>query len=223
MPPPRPTSSFQQTPLSINTGSFANSAEHRKHVDDVLKEELGHLYVGIPGFIDAFFGDVPGLRPATQVVFDKRKEGDSPLFRVESDWQGWPEGGKEKDDLSWFAPRRDRLLDHVNGHRPVSGIRRRPLAQPHQPLQGSAANRKLDIGFVDGPNAGVNLQCRWSHILIPGDLKSSCCDVQDAWLVRKELHEFLECYTPYGDQVSGRLYSVGLPKKHLLRSCTNDC
>jgi hypothetical protein len=48
----------------LRDGSFANSTEHRKHVDDVLKEELGHLYVGIPGFFDAFFGDVPGLRPA---------------------------------------------------------------------------------------------------------------------------------------------------------------
>lgn len=34
-PPLRPIPSFQQTPLSINTGSFANSTEHRKHVDDV--------------------------------------------------------------------------------------------------------------------------------------------------------------------------------------------
>jgi hypothetical protein len=49
-PPPRPSSSFQQTPLSMNTGSFANSTEHHKHVDYVPKEELGHLYVAIPGF-----------------------------------------------------------------------------------------------------------------------------------------------------------------------------
>jgi hypothetical protein len=130
-PPPRATSSFQQTPLSINTGSFANSTEHRKHVDDVLKEELGHLYVDIPGFFKAFFGDVLGLRPAAQAVFDKCKEGDNPLFWIDSGWQGWPEGAKEKDVLSWFAPLTDRLLDLAEGHRPVSGIRRRPLAQPH--------------------------------------------------------------------------------------------
>ena len=134
-PPPRPTSSFQHTPLSINTGSFANSTEHRKHVDDVLKEELGHLYVGIPGFFEALFGDVPGLRPAAQAVFDKCKEGESPLFRVESGWEGWPEGAKEKEVLSWFAPLTDRLLDLAEGHRSVSRVRRRPLAQPHQPLK----------------------------------------------------------------------------------------
>ncbi|KAI0570679.1 hypothetical protein Alg215_10901 [Pyrenophora tritici-repentis] len=164
-PPPRPISSFQQTPLSINTGSFANSTEHRKHVDDVLKEELGHLYVGIPGFFDAFFGDVLGLRPAAQAVFDKCQGGDSPLYRLASGWQ-------------------DRLLDLAEGHRLVSKIRRRPLAQPHQPLQGSTADRKLDIGFVDDPNAGVNSKCRWSQILIPGELKSnlSADKASKAWL-----------------------------------------
>jgi hypothetical protein len=27
--------------------------------------------------------------------------------------------------------------------------------QPHRPLQGSTADRKLDIGFVDDPNVGA--------------------------------------------------------------------
>ncbi|KAF1934957.1 hypothetical protein EJ02DRAFT_487765 [Clathrospora elynae] len=182
--PPRPTSSVQQTPLSINTGSFANSTEHCKYVDGVLKEELGHLHAGIPSFFEAFFGDVPGLRPAAQAVFDKCKEGDSLLFWVESGWQGWPEGAKEKDVLSWFAPLTDRLLDLAKEHWPVSGNRRRPLAQPHRPLQGSTADCKLDIGFVDNPNAGVNSKCQWSQILIPGELKSnpSADKASKAWL-----------------------------------------
>jgi hypothetical protein len=183
-PPRRPTSSFQQTPLSINTGSFANSTEHRKHVDNVLKEELGHLHVGIPGFFKAFFEAVPGLTPAVEAVFDKCQEGDSPLYRVQSGWQGWPGGAKEEDVLSWFAPLIDRLFDFAEGHRLVPGIRRRPLAQPHQPLQGSTADRKLDIGFVDDPNAGLDSKCRWSHILIPGELKSnpSADKASKAWL-----------------------------------------
>jgi hypothetical protein len=183
-PPPRPTSSFQQTPLSINTGSFANSAEHRKHVDDVLKEELGHLYVGIPGFFEAFFRDVPGLKLAAQAVFDKCKEGDNQFYHVESGWQGWPEEAKEKDVLSWFASLTDQLLDFAEEHRPPSQVRRRPLAQPNRPLQGSTADRKLDVGFVDDPNAGVNSKCRWSQILIPGELKSnpSADKASKAWL-----------------------------------------
>ncbi|KAJ5047771.1 hypothetical protein PSV09DRAFT_2394266 [Bipolaris maydis] len=151
-PPPRPFLSFQQTPLWINAGSFANSAEHRKHVDDVLKEELGNMYVGVPDFFDAF-GDVRELGTAAQVVLDKCKEGDSPLYCVESGWQGWPERAKEKDVLSWFALLVDQLLDIADKHLSTSRSSR-PLAQPHRPLQGSSADRKLDVGFVDDPNAG---------------------------------------------------------------------
>ncbi|PZD23186.1 HTH-Tnp-Tc3-2 domain containing protein, partial [Pyrenophora tritici-repentis] len=141
-PPPRPTSSLQQTPLSTNTGSFANSKEHRKHVDDVLREELGHLYVGIPGFFDAFFGDVPGLRPAAQAVFDKCQGGDSPLYRLASGWQGWPKGAKEKDVLSWFAPLTDRLLDLAEGHRPILI----PGELKSNPLADKASKAWLDLG-----------------------------------------------------------------------------
>lgn len=79
-PPPRPASSIQQTPWLRSTGSFANSTEHRKYVDDVLKEELGHMYVGVPGFFNAFFGEVADLRLAAQAVFNKCKEEDTPLY-----------------------------------------------------------------------------------------------------------------------------------------------
>ena len=58
-PPPRPVSPVQQT--LRNTSSFANSSEHRKYIDDVLKEELGPLYVGIPGFYGKFFGEISSL------------------------------------------------------------------------------------------------------------------------------------------------------------------
>jgi hypothetical protein len=33
-------------------------------------------------------------------VFEKRKEGDNPLYQEESGWQSWPEGAKEGDVLS---------------------------------------------------------------------------------------------------------------------------
>ncbi|KAF2181547.1 hypothetical protein K469DRAFT_589408, partial [Zopfia rhizophila CBS 207.26] len=72
-PPLRPASSIQQTPWLRNTSGFANSTEHRKDVDDVLKEELGLMYVGIPGFFEAFFGEVAGLESAAQAMFEKCK------------------------------------------------------------------------------------------------------------------------------------------------------
>jgi len=60
-PPPRLLSSFPQTPWLRNTSSFANSFKHHKYVDDVLKEELGTMYIDIPGSYAAFFGDMADL------------------------------------------------------------------------------------------------------------------------------------------------------------------
>jgi hypothetical protein len=44
-------------------------------VDDVLKEELGPMYIAVPGFFEAFFGKVAGLEPAAKAMFEKCKEG----------------------------------------------------------------------------------------------------------------------------------------------------
>ncbi|KAF1362355.1 hypothetical protein EJ07DRAFT_163618 [Lizonia empirigonia] len=171
-PPPRPASSIQ------------HSTEHRKYVDDVLKEELGHMFVGIPGFFDAFFGEVADLGPAAQAVFDKCKEGDTPLYQEESGWRGWPEGAREGEVLSWFEALSGQLLDFAEEYRPGLRVRRRTVARPHQPLQGSTADRKLDIGFVDGESAGVNSKHHWSRILVPGELKSNALadKASKAWL-----------------------------------------
>jgi hypothetical protein len=73
-PPPRPISSIQQTPWLRNTSSFVNSSEHRKYVDDVLKEELKALHVDIPKFSAAIFGKVTGLESTAKAVFEKCKE-----------------------------------------------------------------------------------------------------------------------------------------------------
>ncbi|KAF1841393.1 uncharacterized protein K460DRAFT_318276 [Cucurbitaria berberidis CBS 394.84] len=185
-PPPRPLSSFQQTPWLRNTGSFANSTEHRKYIDSVLKEELGQLYVGVPGFSEAFFGGVPDLKPVSQAVF-KQCKGVASLYQEGSGWQGWPEDAKERDVLGWFAPLIGQLVDlaaqnEQNEH--TSRPRRRPLAQPHKPIQGSIADRKMDVGFVDDPHADVDARYRWPQILIPGELKSNPLDdkASKAWL-----------------------------------------
>ena len=100
-PPSRPPSSILRTPWLRNTSSFVNSTEHRKYVDDVLKEELGPMYVGIPGFFGAFFGEVVGLQTAAQAVSKRCCEGANPLYQEDSGWQGWSEEAKERDVLSW--------------------------------------------------------------------------------------------------------------------------
>ncbi|KAL5411209.1 hypothetical protein PMIN04_010331 [Paraphaeosphaeria minitans] len=191
-PPPRPISSFQQTPWLHNTGSFANSSEYRKHMDGVLKEELGPLYVGVPGFSEAFLGRVRNLESASKAVFEKCKVGDAPLYRDESGWQRWPEDARERDVLEWLKPLPSQFVDFAAQNESPSRPRRRVLAQPNKPIQGSIADRKMDVGFVDGPRAGPNAdpnadsnaRYHWSDILIPGELKSNPSDdkASKAWL-----------------------------------------
>ncbi|EDN05678.1 predicted protein [Histoplasma mississippiense (nom. inval.)] len=170
--PPRPISSIQQTPWLRNTSSFVNSTEYRKHVDFVLKEELGEIHVDIPGFFDAYFGNIAQLTAASQAVLEGCKRGDNPLYGEEEGWRGWPELAAEKDVLGWLANIIAELVRLAEAQEPSWKIDRRPLAQPSQPLQGSIAERKLDIGFVDDPTATEDSRCRWSQILVPGELKN---------------------------------------------------
>ncbi|KAF1353028.1 hypothetical protein EJ07DRAFT_168594 [Lizonia empirigonia] len=65
-PPPRPVSS-----------------------DDVLKEELGPMYVMVPGSFERYFGEVLDLTHAVHAVFRKCKEGIAPLCQEESGWQDY--------------------------------------------------------------------------------------------------------------------------------------
>ncbi|KAH7304473.1 hypothetical protein B0I35DRAFT_445302 [Stachybotrys elegans] len=182
-PPPRTiASSVQQTPWLHSTAGFANSSEYRKDVDRVLKEELGAMYVGLPRFHETFFGAVPELDRASETVFKKCLEGDDPLFH--EGWRDWPADANQDGVLSWLSTVIGELEDLANEHKPTTTVRRRPLAQPNKPIQGSTAERKLDVGFVNDPDAQKDSRCHWSQILVPGELKSnpSADTASKAWL-----------------------------------------
>jgi hypothetical protein len=49
-------------------------------VDNVLKEELGPLYIGIPNLYKAFFSRVEDLKAVSAAVFKKCKKGDNLLY-----------------------------------------------------------------------------------------------------------------------------------------------
>jgi len=183
-PPPRLLPVVQQTPWLRNTSSFANSSEHRKHVDEVLKDELGQMYVGVPGFFEAYFGGIECLELAAKTVLENCKKGDKPIYGKDTGWRGWPSGAKESDVLGWFAELITQLPELSEEYRLLFKTSRRLLTRPNQPIQGSTAERKLDIGFVDDPSAGRDSICHWSQILVPGELKSNpSADIASkAWL-----------------------------------------
>jgi hypothetical protein len=171
-PPPRPiASSLQQTPWLHSTSSFANSSEYRQDVDRVLKLELGPLYVGLRRFRETFFGGVANLEIASEAIFKKCMKGSNPLFS--EGWSGWPKDANQDDVLSWFSDSSEKLAAFAEAYKSTPTHRRRPLAQPNKPIQGSSRARKLDVGFVNDPKAGKDSRCHWSQILIPGELKSN--------------------------------------------------
>lgn len=172
-PPPRSLPYLHQTPYLHTTSSFVNSSEHRKYVDDVLKEELGSIYVNVPGFYEAYFGDVDGLEEASAAVYRRCREGDSPLFSEESGWHDWPSNAKEKEVLGWLTTQVDLLRNIAIEEGFTMPIHNTVLTQPNQPLQGSTADRKLDVGFVRRLDTTDQAKSHWSHVLILGELKSN--------------------------------------------------
>ena len=170
--PPRPLPYLDQTPLLRNTSSFVNTSEYRKYVDNVLKEELGSLYVGVPGFYEIFFGGIAGLEAVAEAVFKMCKGGNNPLYSEAGGWCEWPKSAKEDEVLKWFAKLVNVLVKFAEDHGWTPNTRRQLLAQPNQPLQGSTAERRLDVGFVDELKASGD-KSHWSHILVPGELKNN--------------------------------------------------
>ncbi|KAL6239577.1 hypothetical protein BDW75DRAFT_250426 [Aspergillus navahoensis] len=170
-PPPSALPVLDQTPFLHTTSSLVNSSEHRSNFDGILKEELGPIYIGVPGFHDAFFGQVKGLRDTAATVYAKCKEGPEPLFREDNGWKHWPVNAKEKDVLEWLSGQVHLLHDlavEVGFPRVTT---RTILAQPNQPLRGSKADRKLDNGFVQRTDGNTNYS--WSDVMVLGELKSN--------------------------------------------------
>ncbi|KAI1825060.1 hypothetical protein F4861DRAFT_538322 [Xylaria intraflava] len=165
-PPRKPALSFQQTPWVFKTSSIVNSSERRYYMDQALKDELGVMYVDVPGFYEAFFGDILDLETASEEIFRRCREEGQPLFR--EGWTGWPETANEAGVLTWLAELVERLVQWAQDYRQTA---RGLFAQPNQPVLGSSAIRKLGIGFVDDIEASMGKTYDWSRILIPGELK----------------------------------------------------
>ncbi|WVN90076.1 uncharacterized protein L203_105311 [Cryptococcus depauperatus CBS 7841] len=148
-PPPRlMTLSSQQTPSVHSTGGIMNSFERRNDIDPVLKRELEQVDVELPNFHATFFGRVADLETAAATVFQSCTSGSDPLFR--KGWNGWPEDANEGAVIGWFENVTANLVAFAERYRPPQ-TQRWLLAQPNTPLQGSTVKRKLDIGFVRGP------------------------------------------------------------------------
>lgn len=171
-PPPKPAPIPDQTPHSHTTGSFVNSSEQRKYTDAVLRQELGSIYIGVPGFFDAFFHNVDGLEETAGIILQRCKHGDDALYNDKTGWRDWPKNAQEKDVLKWFIRMFSQVQKLASDCMPDMKPRT-VLAQPSQPLQGSVAKRKLDVAIAKDDGGTDRTLSHWSHVLVPGELKSS--------------------------------------------------
>ncbi|KAE8352398.1 hypothetical protein BDV28DRAFT_3420 [Aspergillus coremiiformis] len=171
-PPPKPLP-FLDTPYLHTTSSIVNSSEYRKHIDAVLKEELGSIFINVPNFHEVFFKGIDGFEAARTTVFERCQESDSALYCEGTGWLDWPASTQEKEVLAWITGKIDLFRSLMIEGNPHLSLRRTVLAQPSNPLQGSTANRKLDVAIVDESEIVAGHTSHWSRILIPGELKSS--------------------------------------------------
>ncbi|EKG09034.1 hypothetical protein MPH_13997 [Macrophomina phaseolina MS6] len=165
------TTSAQQTPNTRTTSVIVNSSEQRKLFDDVLRAELdGSLFAGVPNFFETFFGEVENLEQTAATIFQKCSEGTNPLYTADRGWRGWPGSSTQNNVLGWFTRLVKQLKTLAEKHCSVGTIQRGTLAKPDLPLEGSVAERKMDLGFADTMAHG---RPRWSQILVVGELKSN--------------------------------------------------
>ncbi|XTI88795.1 hypothetical protein V2W45_1219970, partial [Cenococcum geophilum] len=54
-----------------NISCFANSSKYKEYINNVLKKELGPLYIGVPSLYKAFFREIKGLKKVSAIVFKK--------------------------------------------------------------------------------------------------------------------------------------------------------
>ncbi|KAH7111103.1 hypothetical protein B0J11DRAFT_598982 [Dendryphion nanum] len=179
-PPSEPphTASFQQTPWSFNTGSFEDTSDLRKNVDPILRSEVeDNLRIDHPDVFDVFFGQIQGLDDVATAVLSSCKGTESPLFQENIGWTEWPESCEETAVLHFLHRHIAQLVLYAaeHGFRPSNC--RRCVTTPNKPIPRSISKRKLDVGFAynsrDELEESSGQSYDWSHILIPGELKSN--------------------------------------------------
>lgn len=138
----------------------------------MLEEDLDSIFTDVPGFDEAYFGAVEGLKEVAAVVFNKLRKHDGPLYDDRIGWHGWPEITEEQRVLDWLIEMVGKIRSLVAEEKFLTHSGRNILALPNRPIPGSTAPRKLDIGFVENQNLGSN-QVHWSDMLILGELKQS--------------------------------------------------
>ncbi|KAG6042678.1 hypothetical protein E4U39_005571 [Claviceps sp. Clav50 group G5] len=168
-------------PTSHNGGFVANSSEHRKYVNHLMKEELDQINVDIPHLLQTFFpSSVDGLKKRSRDFFMKCKRGRTPRYKDDT-WTDWPTRAVEKNVFRWLKRFCKRLQKFDRRSRPDISHRRRLLGTRSEAIdEYSVIKQELNVGFVDAsyPKHGSkDGKHPWPQILVPAGL--NCNPVAD--------------------------------------------
>ncbi|EKG09044.1 hypothetical protein MPH_13974 [Macrophomina phaseolina MS6] len=175
-PPSAPSTirSVKDTPWTIKSGSLISTTETRKEVDPLLKFEVEqNLIVDHPDVFDAYFGRVAQLSDITTAVFEACRLANPPMHTDGAGWTDWPPNCNQNEVLGFLRRRIDQFLSFAGDRGFQPSKRRRCVTAPDQPLDGSTSKRKLDVGVARSKSEDEEAPCHWSHILVPGELKSN--------------------------------------------------
>ncbi|KAG6099808.1 hypothetical protein E4U30_006004, partial [Claviceps sp. LM220 group G6] len=165
------------TPFSHDEALVANSSEHCKDVNHLMREELGQIHVGIPRLLQTFFpSSVDDLERTSKVFFKKCQRGRTPRYKDDT-WTDWPTRAVEKKVFRWLKRFCKRLDKFARRFRPDIRHRRRLLGTRYETMdEYFEAKKRLDVGFIDeaylrrGSKDGKH---PWPQMLVPGVLNCS--------------------------------------------------
>ncbi|KAG6056154.1 hypothetical protein E4U32_005859 [Claviceps aff. humidiphila group G2b] len=165
------------TPFSQHEALVANSSEHRKDVDHLMREDLGQIHVGISRLLQTFFpSSVDDLERTSKVFFKKCQRGRTPRYKDDT-WTDWPTRAVEKKVFRWLKRFCKRLDKFARRFRPDIRHRRRLLGTRCETIDEYFEEKeRLDVGFIDeshlrrGSKDGKH---PWPQMLVPGVLNCS--------------------------------------------------
>ncbi|KAH6873483.1 hypothetical protein B0T10DRAFT_361046, partial [Thelonectria olida] len=74
-------------------------------------------------------------------------------------WRAWSENVNQDGVLRWFADFSEKLAAFVEDHRSIPTRQQGLSAKANDPVDGSVGKRKMDIGFVNDPEARRGSKC----------------------------------------------------------------
>jgi hypothetical protein len=148
--------------------------EGRRYMDSVIENEMkDHIYLNVPEFFATFFDSVGGLPQLVDAVFAR-------CTSYTDRWSAFPSSCAESNIATWFRQEVDRIVgfaldaDPANMHAEAL-TSRCVVSMPANPLRGSTAPRKVDVGFA-ALNRADDTKPVWKDILVPGELQEKRSD-----------------------------------------------